>query len=162
MPPSNRKPGEKLKEHANEPFKRSVAGALRAIARRPDLEVVYASERPLLTADRARLAEPPRKLDAQAAAIVRGQADAMALRLACHNASLHRTLAPQSEQARLVFDAVEQTRCEAIGARRMEGVAQNLPPVWKTVFSAAANMTMCDLAKMPRLKMRSPCWCGRD
>jgi cobaltochelatase CobT len=123
---SNRKPGEKPKDAPNEGFKRSVAGALRAIARKPELEVAFAAERPQLTSDKARLPEPPRKLDAASAAIVRGQADAMALRLACHDAATHRRLSPQSDQARGVFDAVEQARCEAIGARRMAGVAKNL------------------------------------
>ena len=123
---TNRKPGEKPRDVPNDAFKRSVAGALRAIARKPDLEVTFASEKPILTGDKARLAEPPRKLDAATAAIVRGQADAMALRLACHDAAVHRRLAPQTDQARSVYDAVEQARCEAIGARRMTGVAQNL------------------------------------
>ncbi|MFY8153839.1 MAG: cobaltochelatase subunit CobT, partial [Hyphomicrobiales bacterium] len=123
---SNRKPGEKPKESPIEPFKRSVATCLRAIARKRDLEVTYASEKPSLTADRARLSEPPRKLDPATAAIVRGQADSMALRLALHDESAHRKLAPQSEQARLVFDAVEQARVEAVGSRRMAGVASNL------------------------------------
>jgi cobaltochelatase CobT len=123
---SNRKPGEKAKDVPNDVFKRSVAGALRAIAKKRDLEVAYASDRPALMSDKARLSEPPRKLDAAAAAIVRGQADAMALRLACHDAAMHRRLAPQAEQARGVFDAVEQARCEAIGSRRMTGVASNL------------------------------------
>jgi cobaltochelatase CobT len=123
---TNRKPGEKAKEVPNEGFKRAVAGALRAIARKRDLDVTFATERPQLTGDKARLAEPPRKLDGPAAAVLRGQADAMALRLACHDSHMHRRLAPQSDQARSVFDAVEQARCEAIGARRMAGVAQNL------------------------------------
>jgi cobaltochelatase CobT len=50
----------------------------------------------------------------------------MALRLACHDAAAHRRAAPEGEQARAVFDAVEQARVEAVGARRMEGVASNL------------------------------------
>ena len=123
---TNRKPGEKAKDVPNDVFKRSVAGALRALARKPELEVTFASEKPALTADKARLSEPPRKLDAGAAAIVRGQADAMALRLACHDAAIHRRLAPQNDQARAVYDAVEQARCEAIGSRRMTGVSNNL------------------------------------
>jgi len=123
---TNRKPGERAKDVPNDVFKRSVAGALRALARKPELEVTFASEKPALTADKARLSEPPRKLDAGAAAIVRGQADAMALRLACHDAAIHRRLAPQNDQARAVYDAVEQARCEAIGSRRMTGVSNNL------------------------------------
>ncbi|HEX8664539.1 MAG TPA: cobaltochelatase subunit CobT [Beijerinckiaceae bacterium] len=122
---SNRKPGEK-KEAPTEPLKRSVAGCLRAIARKPDLEVTFASDRPILMADKARLPEPPRKLNRQDVAIVRGHADSMALRLACHDAAIHRRLAPEAQAARAVFDAVEQARVEAIGSRRMSGVADNL------------------------------------
>ena len=122
---SNRKPGEK-KESPAEPLKRSVAGCMRAVARQPDLEVTFASDRPALMGDKARLPEPPRRLDRQDVAILRGHADSMALRLACHDAAVHRRLAPEGQAARAVFDAVEQARVEAIGARRMSGVAANL------------------------------------
>ena len=45
---SNRKPGER-REPVAEPLKRSVAGCLRAIARRSEVEVTYATDRPALT-----------------------------------------------------------------------------------------------------------------
>ena len=126
---SNHKPPSKV-DAPQEPFKRAVAGCMRALARAPDLEVTYAPERPsLVTASegiKARLPEPPRKLDAKDAAIVRGHADAMALRLTCHDGNIHRRLLPQTVGGRACFDAVEQARVEAIGARRMEGVAGNL------------------------------------
>lgn len=122
---SNRKPGEK-KESPAEPLKRSIAGCMRAVARRPDLDVTFASDRPLLMADKARLPEPPRKLSAADVAVLRGHSDAMALRLACHDNAVHRRLAPDGQAARAVFDAVEQARVEAIGSRRMAGVASNL------------------------------------
>src|SRR5215212_8257456 len=122
---SNRKPGDK-KEAPTEPLKRSIAACLRAIARKPDLEVTFASDRPILMSDKARLPEPPRKLNRQDVSIVRGHADSMALRLACHDAGIHRRLAPEAQGARAVFDAVEQARVEAIGSRRMSGMASNL------------------------------------
>src|SRR3712207_2088644 len=122
---SNRKPGDK-KEAPSEPLKRSVAGTMRAIARKGDLEVTFASDRPALMGDKARLPEPPRKLNPHDVTVVRGHADAMALRLACHDAAVHRRLAPEAGPPRAVFDAVEQARVEAIGARRMSGVAGNL------------------------------------
>ena len=103
---------------------------MRAISCSPKLEVTYAPERPSLIRSsegaKARLPEPTRKLDAREAAIVRGHADAMALRLACHDMDVHRRLLPQTPAARACFDAVEQARVEAIGARRMAGVASNL------------------------------------
>jgi cobaltochelatase CobT len=122
---SNRKPGEK-KEAPAEPLKRSIAGCMRAVARKPDLEVAFASDRPALMGDKARLPEPPRRLTREDVAILRGHADSMALRLACHDAAVHRRLAPDGQAARAVYDAVEQARVEAVGARRMSGVASNL------------------------------------
>jgi cobaltochelatase CobT len=122
---SNRKPGER-KEAPAEPLKRSIAGCMRAIARKPDLEVSFASDRPALMGDKARLPEPPRKLNPADVAIIRGHSDSMALRLACHDTAVHRRLAPDGQAARAVYDAVEQARVEAIGSRRMSGVADNL------------------------------------
>jgi cobaltochelatase CobT len=114
------------RESPSEPFKRAVTGCLRAIARKRELEVAFAAERPGIVGGKARLPEPPRKLSLLDAAIVRGHADAMALRLACHDPQVHRRLVPGGQQARAVFDAVEQARVEAIGSRRMTGVARNL------------------------------------
>src|SRR5580698_10979273 len=115
---SNIKAKTPAKEAPNEPFKRAVTGCLRAIARRPELEVSFAAERPGMAGGKARLPEPPRKLTAAEAAIVRGHADSIALRMACHNNAIHRRLLPVGQQARAVFEAVEQARVEAIGARR--------------------------------------------
>src|SRR5579871_3865191 len=128
-PTSNRKPGPKAGAPA-EPFKRALASCTRALARRPELEIVFSADKPSLTAGpegpKARLAEPPRKANPREAAILRGLADSFALRLACHNDAIHRRHAPENPQARSLFDAIEQARVEAIGARRMEGVASNL------------------------------------
>ena len=75
---SNAKPPSKL-EGPQEPFKRAVAGCMRALAKTPGLEVVYAPERPSLiqtgAGAKARLPEPPRRLDAREAAILRGHAE---------------------------------------------------------------------------------------
>src|SRR5499427_4501324 len=123
---SNIKPRNPSKDSPTEPFKRAVTGCLRAIARKPELEVAFAAERPGIVGGKARLPEPPRKLSGPDAAIVRGHADSIALKLACHDPMVHRKLVPGGQQARAVFEAVEQARVEAIGARRMSGVAKNL------------------------------------
>ena len=128
-PTSNRKPGGKV-EAANEPFKRALASCTRALARHPELEIAYSADKPSLVTGpegaKARLPEPPRKANPREAAIIRGLADSFALRLACHSDAIHRRHAPQSPPSRALFDAVEQARVEAIGSRRMQGVASNL------------------------------------
>ncbi len=122
---SNRKPGQP-KEAPAEPLKRAISGAMKAIARKPEMEIVFAADKPSLVGERARLPEPPRKLTIQDVAILRGHSDSMALRLACHDASIHRRAAPEGDAARAVFDAVEQARVECVGSRRMSGMAGNI------------------------------------
>jgi cobaltochelatase CobT len=128
-PASNRRPGQAAPP-PNEPFKRACASALRAMSGLREIEVTYASDKPALVGTgegaKARLPEPARKMSPQEAALVRGHADSMALRLALHDTSVHRRMAPEQQGARAVFDAVEQARVEAIGSRRMVGVATNL------------------------------------
>ena len=81
---------------------------MRAISGKTELDVSFANDRPALLGDRARLPEPPRKMTAQDAAVLRGHADSMALRLSCHNDSIHRRLLPGGQTARAVYDAIEQ------------------------------------------------------
>ena len=109
-----------------EPFRRSLANTLRAISGDAEMEVTFSSDRPGLAGNRARLPELPKRATKNDVSVTRGVADAMALRRARHDPKLHAQLSPDSQSARAVYDAVEQARCEAIGAKAMSGVADNL------------------------------------
>ena len=146
---SNSKPKAQQKESPTEPFKRAVAGCLRAIARKAELDISFAAERPGLVGGKVRLPEPARKLTRAEAAIVRGNADAVALKLACHDPAVHRRLVPGGQQARAVFDAVEQARVEAIGARRMLGVKNNLTAMIDDRFHRGKFDEITDRADAP-------------
>jgi cobaltochelatase CobT len=146
---SNIKAKNPAKEAPTEPFKRAVGICLRAIAGRSDIEVGFAAERPGFAANKARLPEPARRLTDREAAIVRGHADSIALRLACHDPAVHRKLAPGGQQARAVFDAVEQARVEAIGSRRMGGVKANLAAMLDDRFHRGKYDDVTDRADAP-------------
>jgi cobaltochelatase CobT len=136
---SNRKPGP-ARAAPTEPLKQAVAGCMRALAKRPEIEIVYASDKPaLFGAEKARLPEPPRKPSPEDVAVLRGHADSMARKLACHDPAVHRRLAPQGPEARSLFDSVEQARVEAIGAKRMEGVASNLTAMLQDRYHRGAK-----------------------
>ena len=137
------------KEAPTEPFKRAVTSCLRAIARKPELEVTFAAERPGLSPGKARLPEPARKMSKRDAAVVRGHADSIALKIACHDPKVHRKLMPGNPQARGVFDAVEQARVEAIGSRRMTGVAKNLTAMLDDHFHRGKYDEITDRADAP-------------
>src|SRR5450432_2289643 len=149
MTTSNTKFRTGSKEAPTEPFKRAVTSCLRAIAKKSDLEVTFAAERPGLFGGKVRLPEPARKLSREEAAIVRGNADAVALKLACHDPAVHRRLLPGGQQARAVFDAVEQARVEAIGARRMLGVKNNIAAMLDDRFHRGKFDEISDRADAP-------------
>ncbi len=114
------------KEGPIEPFKRAVTAAMRAMAENAELQVTFGPESPGLRGLRARLPQPSRNLPAEEVAQVRGEGDALALRLKHHDEKLHSRLMPSGGTARAVFEAAEQARVEALGANRMTGVAANL------------------------------------
>jgi cobaltochelatase CobT len=109
-----------------EPFRRALTGCIRAEAGTAEVEVAFANDRPGMAGDRMRLPELSKKPTAMELSVIRGLGDSMALRKACHDERLHTQLAPQGEDARAIYDAVEQARVEALGASRMAGVANNL------------------------------------
>ena len=109
-----------------EAFRQALAGATRALAGDAEVELGFTSDAPSTSGKSVKAPMPGRALGARDAAEARGFADAAALRLRHHNARLHARGAPADEIARAVFDAAEQARCEALGARSMAGVRDNL------------------------------------
>ena len=107
-------------------FRRVLAGASRAIAKDPDVEVVFASDNAAASGKTARVPSPGAGLEPRLVAEARGAADSAALRLRYHDARLHARNAPMDVEARAVFDALEMARVEALGARAMGGVRENL------------------------------------
>jgi cobaltochelatase CobT len=107
-------------------FKAVLAGAARAIAREPEIELAFTADAPAASGKHLKVPMPARNLPAEQVAEARGFADGFALRLRHHDAALHARGAPSDAVARAVFDAAEQARVEAIGTRAMAGVAGNL------------------------------------
>jgi cobaltochelatase CobT len=142
-------PKTKPTEGPTEPFKRAVAGTVRAISGKPELEVTFAADRAQLAGLKARIPEPPRKLTSADVAITRGIGDSLALRLACHDPAVHRQNAPQGKNARAVFDAVEQARVEALGSIRMAGVAKNLGAMLEERYHRGNYQEVTDRADAP-------------
>ncbi|MBL4870482.1 MAG: cobaltochelatase subunit CobT [Robiginitomaculum sp.] len=56
----------------------------------------------------------------------RGEADALALRLALHDVDIFTQNQPKPGPARAIYEALEQARVESLGARVMNGVGANL------------------------------------
>ncbi|MFA6019903.1 MAG: cobaltochelatase subunit CobT [Rhodospirillales bacterium] len=121
-----------------EAMKRATAAALRAVSERPEAYVGFGPGPATLTFARNAgqpLAAPTPTAHLPLAARrplqedlirLRGSADAVALKLKHHDEALHARRAPEEPEARLVYDAIEQSRVEALGAARYPGLAQNV------------------------------------
>ncbi|MCT6842897.1 MAG: cobaltochelatase subunit CobT [Commensalibacter sp.] len=75
------------------------------------------------------LPQPPEIQDAKTLQFIRGQADALALYLKYHNNDLPSPPDLTSGDAQNSFNALEQVRVEALGSKKMAGVAANLQAV---------------------------------
>ncbi|OYW79756.1 MAG: cobaltochelatase subunit CobT, partial [Asticcacaulis sp. 32-58-5] len=110
----------------SDPFRKALVHSTRALAEDAELEVVFGPDGPRRDGNRLILPNPPRDLAPRAAAQVRGVADRMALKIAHHDEPVHARARPLDERSGEVFDALEQARLEALGARAMGGVRLNL------------------------------------
>ena len=140
--------GNKRGEAPSEPLKRAIGVTTRAIAGDKEMLVGYAAGAPSAHGHTVQLPEPSRVPSRREIAVIRGWADSLGLMAACHNPKLHNRLAPAAGTAREVFEAVEKARVEAIGSRRMSGMADNLRAKLEDHFSHGrfANVTDRDSA----------------
>ncbi|MEM7057891.1 MAG: cobaltochelatase subunit CobT [Pseudomonadota bacterium] len=109
-----------------DPFKKALGEATRALAGHEEIEVTYSADPPGATNTGVRLPQVSRRMTKSEVQLARGTADAFALRERFHNADTNAKYMPRGEVARQIFDALETARCEAIGAKAMPGVADNL------------------------------------
>ncbi len=107
-------------------FKGLLAGAARAIAHDPEVEVNWTADAPSASGNNFRVTMPGRGLSSENAMLARGTADSFALKLRHHNEALHARHAPADPLARACFDAVERVRYEALGANSYAGIRDNL------------------------------------
>jgi cobaltochelatase CobT len=108
---------------------------LRAVAGQAEIEVAFGPGRPEVSANSVQLPEPPRVPSAKDVAVVRGWADSIALSLGCHDNKIHKRIVPPPGAGRMVFEAAEKARVEALGANRMAGMAKNLTARLEAVYS---------------------------
>ncbi|MCK5778485.1 MAG: cobaltochelatase subunit CobT [Rhodospirillales bacterium] len=113
-------------EHPSELWKRVTASTLRAMGHAKDLEVQYGQSTPGLTAETAHLPTPQANMSPEAMSRFRGMSDALSLRLRHHDAETHQANMPDGADARRIYEAVEQVRCEALGTQRLSGAGDNL------------------------------------
>jgi cobaltochelatase CobT len=111
---------------ALEKFQRALIQSTRALAGQKELDIAFSAQGPLLDGARMLLPLPNDPFTGAEASRLRGHADRLAMRLAYHNSSIHSRYRPEGFRARELYDALEDVRCQALGAAVLKGVAANL------------------------------------
>ncbi len=144
------------KEKAREDFKRALVQTTRALSATPEVEVSFGGEHASVSGRKAKIPLPARVIDRQAAMVVRGQADGAALRLAHHDAAASARAMPKGADAQADIRARETARIEAIGAKALKGVGDNLAAALdKSLAERRADTTaMAPLADVASLLLR--------
>ncbi len=109
-----------------EPFKKALAEAARTMADAREMTVSYSVDPPGLAGDAMRLPQVTRRMTRDEVMLARGTADTLALRRRFHNDATHARYLPQGQMARDLYQAMEEARCEAVGAQHMPGTARNI------------------------------------
>jgi len=116
-------------------YKRALASATRALSGVRDVEIGFGGEVGVVSRRTGNdgneetqivLPLPPSKPTGRAIAKSRGEADALALRLALHDTDIYAENLPNPGPAQAIYEALEQARVEALGARVLAGVGDNL------------------------------------
>jgi len=113
-------------EHTADLLKRVTAATCKAMAGRREMTVQFGHGGASADEETIHLPTPPLQVNKDALTKLRGISDSLSLRLRYHDEALHRQNQPKGTLARTIFEAVEQVRCESLGARRLPGVASNL------------------------------------
>ena len=116
----------KPSDNPADPFKKALAEATRTMADDPEMTVTYSVDPAGMNAEGVRLPQVSRRMTQAEVLLARGTADSFALRRKYHDDGVGSRYAPVGQLARDIYDAMENARCEAVGARDMPGTAGNI------------------------------------
>ena len=114
-------------DYQSEILKKALSSSVRALSNKSDLEVSFSPDIKNQTSESSiQLPTPSREPDKKEVSELRGLGDSSALKIKYHNQDLHNKNLPKGDLAIKVYNALEKARYEAIGAKKLTGVSNNL------------------------------------
>ncbi len=115
-------------DYKNDAFYQAVEATLRALGCDAEMTASFGEdyEGEVMGAVARLTALPQQQIKRVNIGQIRGEADAVALKLRYHDDEAHARNRPRGRTARAIYEAIEQARVETIGAKKLPGVAVNL------------------------------------
>ena len=116
----------KPSDNPADPFKKALAETTKVMADDPELSVTFTVDPPGATQETVRLPQVSRRMTREEVLIARGTADAYALQHKFHDTAVGMKYMPRGQMAQDLYQAMENARVEAVGARHMPGTLGNI------------------------------------
>ena len=107
-------------------FKKSISITVKSIGKSKDAEIDFVVEKPSIIGKKINLTIPTTKTLKSDLNYFRGESDSMAVELRLHNPKIHQAFIKENNISNEIFNAIEKSRCEAIGSEIFKGVKKNI------------------------------------
>ncbi len=106
-------------------FKKSIESTIKAVAKKPDISVLFGSEKGN-TQESVNLPEINKIRLHKSKLNIRGKSDSASLIQRYHNRKIHKKMCPKKLETKEIFDEIEFLRCELLGSLKYPGIKKNL------------------------------------
>ena len=114
------------KKDITDDFKKSLTSTVKSIGKNQDIEVNFVTENPSIDGKIVNLTLPRLSSFNNDINYLRGEADSMALEFRLHDNKIHEKFSKKNNMNNKIFDAIEQSRYEALGSQIFKGVKKNI------------------------------------
>ena len=109
-----------------EEFKKSLSATTKSISKNNKIEINFTKENASIEGNFINLTEPNIESIKRNLSYIRAEADALALEFRFHSKEIHNIFTENSKISNEVFNAVEQSRIQAKGAKIFQGIKSNI------------------------------------
>ena len=115
-----------MNENIVEEFKKTLSITVKSIGKNNNLEINFIKDKPSIDGNSINLTEPNLESLQNNLTYIRAEADAMALGFRLHSKDIHNNFIAGNVISDQIFNAVEQSRIEAIGSISFKGIKSNI------------------------------------
>ena len=106
-------------------FKKSIESTIKAISKKPDINILFGSGN-TNSDQNVNLPEVNKKTLYKSRLSIRSKSDSASLLNRYHNKKIHKKMSPKNSEIRVIFDEMENLRCELLGSLKYPGIKKNL------------------------------------
>ena len=105
-----------------ETFKKSISVTTKTIGKNQKTQISFLDGETEINGDVVNIKKPAENLSKKTISLTRGDADSIATQIRYHNSTIHNKYFNKNTTGGNIFNALEKSRCEALGSKEYLGV----------------------------------------